>query len=337
MLTKGDLATSLATVSIAALGGPVPASAAALKEVVKIAVARYESGSQTRNLLRQVEAAVRVWARDEIDADDVELGLDEAVRVVARFGLSDVESAEIEFDFGRASRTVIGRASAADPYWGRETHYAVAERAIAVTYRALYTKIQSEHAVLLPAIQTARTEITGKVEALGEQMGDRFDAVDSKIDDVGRTLGELSVRVDRIQPFLTGNENRPLGGLLRLNRPVGGLLRLSWEKDGVRELILATDDLNVDIGRNTKSRVVLSDVHDSRQHGQLSLAGSRLQYTHLGSLPAYLHSASRELQLDKGETCIVDDKDRLEFNSGTLFIEYAAPDRFEPEVPRTVR
>ncbi|MEV0901922.1 hypothetical protein [Actinoplanes sp. NPDC049802] len=72
--------------------------------------------------------------------------------------------------------------------------------------------------------------------------------------------------------------------------------------------------------------------------GRGSSAGlrQRLIYQHLGSHPAYLIGANRELTLVADRTChVIDDKDRLRFASGVLLIEFSAPDLHDPTASRT--
>ncbi|MEV5601476.1 trypsin-like peptidase domain-containing protein [Streptomyces sp. NPDC052299] len=123
-------------------------------------------------------------------------------------------------------------------------------------------------------------------------------------------------------------------GRLRLAAPAhrhaDGTLRLSWLRDGTAELILESDDFTVSFGRNVHNRVYLPDHRDSRFHGHLSLIGATLTYQHLGSHPAYLAGATRQLKLAKGDSCPVGDKDRLSVGSGTMLVEFSAPDLFDP-------
>lgn len=126
---------------------------------------------------------------------------------------------------------------------------------------------------------------------------------------------------------------------LRLTRPVpqhlGGTLRLSWEREGRPDLILETDDFNVSFGRNSSNRVRLEDERDSRFHGRLGLAGPALIYSHLGSHPAFLVSAARQVQIAPGESVPVGDKDRLHVASGVMLIEFSAPDLYDPNAGQT--
>ncbi|MFF8375788.1 trypsin-like peptidase domain-containing protein [Streptomyces sp. NPDC015661] len=120
-----------------------------------------------------------------------------------------------------------------------------------------------------------------------------------------------------------------------VNRFTDGTLRLSWLREGATELILETDDFTVSLGRNAHNRVCLPDHRDSRFHGHLSLIGTTLTYRHLGSHPAFLAGATRQLRLAKGDSCPVGDKDRLSVASGTMLVEFSAPDLFDPNASVT--
>lgn len=109
-----------------------------------------------------------------------------------------------------------------------------------------------------------------------------------------------------------------------------GILRLSWLHGDSMELILESDDFTVSLGRNAHNRVYLPDHRDSRFHGHLTLIGTTLTYRHLGSHPAFLAGATRQLKLAKGDSCPVGDKDRLSVASGTMLVEFSAPDLFDP-------
>jgi len=118
-------------------------------------------------------------------------------------------------------------------------------------------------------------------------------------------------------------------------RDVGGTLRLSWDRTTATELILETDDFNVSFGRNATNLIQLADNRDSRFHGRLGLAGPALIYHHLGTYPAFLVSATRQLKIGKGDFCTVRDNDRLRFASGVVLVEFSAPDLFDPNVGPT--
>ncbi|MDH6142977.1 hypothetical protein P3T35_005005 [Kitasatospora sp. GP30] len=126
---------------------------------------------------------------------------------------------------------------------------------------------------------------------------------------------------------------------LRLTAPVGGFirgtLRLSWVRGSQTELLLETDDFNISFGRSSASRVYLPDPRDSRFHGQLSLVGTTLVYQHLGSHPAFLAGATRQLRIAKGDSCPVGDKDRISVASGTMLVEFSAPDLYDPNAEPT--
>lgn len=126
-----------------------------------------------------------------------------------------------------------------------------------------------------------------------------------------------------------------LGLAAPARRFTDGILRLSWLRDGTKELILETDDFNVSFGRNAHNRVYLPDRRDSRFHGHLALIGTTLTYRHLGSHPAFLVGATRQLRLAKGDSCPVGDKDRLSVASGTMLVEFSVPDLFDPNADMT--
>lgn len=122
----------------------------------------------------------------------------------------------------------------------------------------------------------------------------------------------------------------------RVRRFTDGTLRLSWVRgDDVRELILETDDFDVSLGRNATNRVRLPDHRDGRFHGHLVLVGATFTYLHLSRHPAYLVGATRQLTIAEGESCPVGDKDRLQFASGTMLVEFSAPDLYDPNAGPT--
>ncbi|MFD0548317.1 trypsin-like peptidase domain-containing protein [Streptomyces rectiviolaceus] len=120
-----------------------------------------------------------------------------------------------------------------------------------------------------------------------------------------------------------------------VHRFVDGTLRLSWIRGDAKEPVLETDDFHVSLGRNAANRVYLPDPRDSRFHGHLSLVGTALVYRHLGPHPAYLDGATRQLRIGKGESCTVGDKDRLRVASGTMLVEFSAPDLYDPNARPT--
>jgi hypothetical protein len=154
------LAGQLATVAIAVLGGPTRAAGTALPEVSKRAQARYEATASTRELRRQVSAAVEQWAATvRFDPQTLRIGLVQAIQTLARFGLDYQGVADLKFSPEAAAARVIGAARASDRYWGLENHYVVAERGIAATYRVLIHQLRASEPALLPAIQTLRSRI----------------------------------------------------------------------------------------------------------------------------------------------------------------------------------
>ena len=95
-------ASSLATVAIAALGGPLAGAGAAMTEVVKHAQARYEANAPTRDSRNQIAGEIREWARAEgFTGEEVEHGLGLATRTVAQFGVDQDTIATLKYDCGR--------------------------------------------------------------------------------------------------------------------------------------------------------------------------------------------------------------------------------------------
>jgi hypothetical protein len=164
----------VATVTIAALGGPLPAVGTALAELVKRAQARYDANAPTRDLRRQVTAEIRQWAESEkFSPEAVKLGLTLAAETVAQFGVDHEAIAALQFDPDATSRRVLKAAKAKDRYWGTEDHYEVAARGIGVTYLALIQQLQASEPVLLPAIQALRGSIDDyatRVEAMAHSV-----------------------------------------------------------------------------------------------------------------------------------------------------------------------
>ncbi|TQF02389.1 trypsin-like peptidase domain-containing protein [Kitasatospora acidiphila] len=119
------------------------------------------------------------------------------------------------------------------------------------------------------------------------------------------------------------------------DRFIRGTLRLSWVRGNRTELLLETDDFTISFGRSSASRVYLPDPRDSRFHGHLSLVGTTLVYQHLGSRPAFLAGATRQLRIAKGDSCPVGDKDRISVASGTMLVEFSAPDLYDPNAAPT--
>jgi hypothetical protein len=56
---------------------------------------------------------------------------------------------------------------------------------------------------------------------------------------------------------------------------------------------------------------------------------------HLGSYPAFLVSATRQLKIGTRDFCAVRDNDRLRFASGVVLVEFSALDLFDPHVGPT--
>ena len=170
------LAGSLATVAIAALGGPLSFAAAVLTEVVKLAQARYEAGAPMRDLHRQVTTEIERWADGaEFTREEVKQGLRLAAETVARSGLDEDAIATLNFNPEAVSKRVLAAAKVGDRYWGSEDHYEVAERGIAVTYRALIGQMRGKEPVLIPAVRALRDtldEIAARVESTHAKVED---------------------------------------------------------------------------------------------------------------------------------------------------------------------
>ena len=190
------LAGSLATIAIAALGGPLPAVATAgLSEFVTFARGRYERNALTRDLQREVEVAILVWVEGGAEFKEVgvgKLGLTQAAWVIARFGVSDRRSADLGYSAGPAAREVISAAKRDDQYWGTEDHYLVAEAAIRCTYEGLYRQLRSEERVLIPAIQSLRGDISAHAQRLADQLRDQGEHLDGRFDTLEEQNAQLN-------------------------------------------------------------------------------------------------------------------------------------------------
>nr|WP_246325799.1 serine protease [Actinomycetospora corticicola] len=112
----------------------------------------------------------------------------------------------------------------------------------------------------------------------------------------------------------------------------GGTLRLSWDRGDSQEPVLETDDFSVSFGRHPTNRIQLNNRADSRFHGALSLIGTSVRYHHSGTRPAVLSGATRQVMVERNESVTVVSRDRIRFASGTILIEYTAPDLYDPEV-----
>lgn len=151
--TYSQGAESLATIAIASLGGPVPAVAAALTELVKLGRARFDSDADERDLWRAVVLQVEAVAESErVPAASVQVSLDTATAAVAKHGPTLAELTEMNFDANAAARAVKTRARKDDRYWGTEPHYAVAERAIDAVYAGLVQQHTNREPTLVACI-----------------------------------------------------------------------------------------------------------------------------------------------------------------------------------------
>ena len=175
------LAGSLATVAIAALGGPLAATGAALGEVVKHASGHYQKQASTRELQNQVKLAVTGWAGGEhFGADSLRLGLALALETVARAGLDLDAVIRRHFNSEAITREVVAKAQAEDPQWGKENHYSVAEHAIAETYAALVARLMGDVGSVIPTLEALRASITDHADQLtvmGRHLGRSLDAL----------------------------------------------------------------------------------------------------------------------------------------------------------------
>lgn len=193
MSKQGELTKSLATVAIAALGGPLFVARAALAEVVKYAQSRYDENEQSRQVLRQVAGAVTAWASGEkLIQNDVDLGLALAAEKVACFGLSKDKLAELGFDPVRAAEAVVSAAKAEDPRWGTEDHYAAAERSIGVTYEALISQLRSSEGTTISVFLALR----GSIEDRAARTEDRIRAVAIGLGDLADALAGVGTVAD---------------------------------------------------------------------------------------------------------------------------------------------
>lgn len=186
----------------------------------------------------------------------------------------------------------------------------------------VWTKVSCKHAQ--PGMSGAPVVLTGTGSVIG-MVSERLNTGHWNRDSVllARTEDIVALAPDRLR--LTD----------AVRRHVGGTLRLSWVRKTECDLILETDDFNVSLGRNSANRICLNDDHDSRFHGRLSLEGPALTYKHLGSHPAFLIGATRQLKIEKGDSCQVGDKDRLRFASGVILVEFSAPDLYDPNAGPT--
>jgi hypothetical protein len=162
-----ELAQSLAAVAIAALGGPLPAGQVALAQVVKHAQVWLTRDAETRELRQQVAVQIQYWAGSEhLDPEAVRLGLAVAVELAAEYGLDAEQIADLDFDPDAVAKHVMDAAHARDRYWGTESHYGVAERAIEVMYRELVSRFQFSQEAVLPAVRATRHEFIARLDSL---------------------------------------------------------------------------------------------------------------------------------------------------------------------------
>lgn len=162
------VASSLATVAIATLGGPIPAVAAGLGEVVKHAETLIRKNREATAVQRSVTQAIEWWAASERVAD-AGLGIDLAAQVIARHGASERERARLDYDPNELTELVWVRASSgAFPElitYEAEDRVVAARRAITITYDALNSQLGANEP-LLPAIIELLTEIHTYADSL---------------------------------------------------------------------------------------------------------------------------------------------------------------------------
>jgi hypothetical protein len=182
MVKRSDLIVSLATVATTALAGALgPVGLEVARQTVKLAQSLWDNGSPQRHLQITIQQGMETWARGEnLDPDTVDRGLGWAVEYVQRAGSTYDLIAEADFDPVRTTRAVLDQVRRSDKYWGTETEYAVAERAVGATYLALCQQLKSEGGVVLAAIQSVRGAILASVDTLRDELvgvADRTDLI----------------------------------------------------------------------------------------------------------------------------------------------------------------
>lgn len=180
-----------------------------------------------------------------------------------------------------------------------------------------------------------KTELPADIAALSECQYRHLRRREAN-SDLARLITDLTSLDTTLAEIASGRADVPPQQLNPADRfRHNGILRLSWESGDTIECVLETDDFAVSFGRSAANRVRLPDHRDSRFHGHLALIGTALVYQHLGSKPAFLVGPTHQLTINKGESCPVGDKDRLHFASGTMLVEYSAPDLYDPNVGPT--
>jgi hypothetical protein len=280
MSGRSDLAVSLVSIAIAALGGPLVVARTALAEVAKYAQTRYDEKEESRQIVRQVSSAVMAWARSEkLAGDDVDLGLELARDTVWSFGLSTDKLAELRFEATAAAEAVVAAAKAENPRWGTEDHYTVAVRAIEITYEALIAQLRAHEGTAVALFLTLRRSIenyaTGTedgLKAIAASSGDLSDALTS----VGAAADVMSYLRKRIGDWDVSvwHHDWKASALERLLKvrettggSAGGRLLASWEA-------LAGEQMLVVLGRPGAGKTWLARRY-ARQAAQAAL--SRLE------------------------------------------------------------
>lgn len=152
-----SVAASLAKVAVASLGGPVAAGTGALAEVIDHADRWLAARPDAARIQKSVEKGLAGWAKAErIDAADLSIGIELAVRLIGFYGVSAAERAELNLDSEKAAATVLSRAGS-----GRfsrefrpptEDYIEVCRRAVYETYATLYSRL-SQDEVLAEAMK----------------------------------------------------------------------------------------------------------------------------------------------------------------------------------------
>ena len=215
---RSDLVASLATVTIAALGGPLGAvGVATARELVKYVQSAWDKNSPQRHLQERIQASIGAWAKGEqIDAQIVDRGLGWAIEYVQAAGPAYQVLADTDLDLVAATGAVIAEAKQRDRYWGTEAEHAVAERALRVTYAALCSNLKADNGVTLAAIQSARQAILASISDLRDAVSgvaDRDDLIrylNAKVDpewDLSPwTHGRNPSQLERTLQLVTDND-----------------------------------------------------------------------------------------------------------------------------------
>lgn len=172
VVRRSELVVSLATVAVSALSGPLgPVGVAVAKELVKTCNSVWGRTSPEGQLRHVVQSSIEAWAQSEkVSADTVDRGLAWAVEYVQAAGGRYEVIAQADFDPVQATTDVLDHAKRTDKYWGSDLEYAVAERAIGATYRALCGRLKLEGGPVLAAVQASRHEILASITELRAEL-----------------------------------------------------------------------------------------------------------------------------------------------------------------------